>query len=226
MRVTQWIARHSFPETYRGNNREMYGRRIWSVFFERDYMAGMVTSKIPGHLLATPGFGNALARLLGEAAAINMIVGRTDTKMRVNFDDGDEVLITDGKGWPQTIIVSDPTGAFTEYKGDLMDDAPHYARSYLRRRDRLEKPQEFLEEFLAGFVKRFEEVQRDYGRRHRALRGLFAHVPKDPTGNFSYRWDCVLNRLEQADARALADRIRAVAEAPRPVIADAIEPRA
>ena len=213
MRVSQWIAQHNFPETYRGCNREMFGRRIWSVFFERDYMTGMVTSKIPGLLLKTPGYANALARLLGEAAAINIIVGRTDSTMRVNFDDGDEVLITDEKGWPQTISVSDPTGAFTEYKGELIDYAPQYARSYVKRRDRLNTPQEFLEAYLAGFVKRFEEVKKDYGRRRAALRGLFAHVPKDPTGNFSYRWDCVLNRLERSDPKALAACIRAAAEA-------------
>ena len=213
MRVSQWITQHSFPETYRGSNREMFGRRIWSVFFERDYMTGMVTSKIPGAVLKTPGYGKALAHLLGEAAAINMIVGRTDRKMRVNFDDGDEVLITDQKCWPLAITVADPTGAFTKYTSDLMEDAPDYARPYLRRRDRLDAPREFLEAYVAGFVKRFEEVQKDYGRRRVALRGLFAHVPKDPTGNFSYRWDCVLNRLERADAKALAARIRAAAEA-------------
>lgn len=213
MRVSQSITQHSFPETYRGSNRDMYGRRIWSVFFERDYMTGMVTSKIPWLLLKTPSYANALARLLGEAAAINMILGRADRKMRVVFDDGDEVLTTDLRGWPQAITVSDPTGAFTDYARDLMEVAADYARPYLHRRDHLGDPHGFLDAYLAGFIKRFDEVQKDYKRRRAALRGLFAHVPKDPTGNFSYRWDCVLNRLERSDPKAIAASIRAVADA-------------
>lgn len=212
MSVSSRIDYHSFPETYRGCRNAMYGVRIWSVFFVRDYVKGVVTSKIPAHRLREPGYGKVLGRLLGEAAAVNMIVGRASTKGRPWFDDGDEVVNLDEADWPVSITVADPTGAFSEYRGDLLHVTPAYAKPYVDRWEKLHCPSEFLEAYLEGFVKRFEEVQCDYLRRKSALQGLFAHQPKNPKGSFAYRWDCVLDRLERSDARAIAAAIRSAAE--------------
>ena len=116
---------------------------IWSPYFERDYIRGMATDKIPPQRLADAAFASRLARLLGQAAAPNMIVGRCDLQGRVVFDDGDEVVIENEAGLPVEIVVADQTGTFADYRTDLEHFAAEYAEPVNRRLPLLADPEEF-----------------------------------------------------------------------------------
>ena len=65
---------------------------IWSTYFQRDYIRGIASDKIPACRFEDPAYALQFARLLGRAAAPNMIVGRCDLNGQVLFDDGDEVV--------------------------------------------------------------------------------------------------------------------------------------
>ena len=182
---------------------------IWSPYIHRDFIEGFATDKIPPARLKNLEFSTALARLLGRAAAPNLLVGRSDAHGRVLFDDGDEVVIENSAGLPDSIIVSDPTGAFCDYQSDLSLTAIRYADPVNRRSKLVENPAEFTECYLEGFLARFREIQAEYFARRRAFDGLFKHRPSDPAGSFAWRWRQVLRRLESASGESLVERIRA-----------------
>ena len=195
-------------ETYNGINKAHHGTRLWVVYFERQYIKGCASDKIRTRRYADPEFNRRLARLLGEAAATNMIVGRTYTDKRIMFDDGDEVIVFDEQGLPDHLIVSDHTGTFTEYWYPLHVCASAYANSVNKRVAYMRNAVEFAEAFLQAFQKRFEHTQQEYQHRKRAFDNLFKHHPVDPAGSFAYRWQCILRRLSSTDASALTASIR------------------
>ena len=195
-------------ERYRGPRRDLHDAMIWSPYFERDYIRGMATDKIPPQKLADAAFAARLARLLGQAAAPNMIVGRCDLQGRVVFDDGDEVVIENEAGLPVEIVVADQMGTFVDYRTDLEHFAAEYAEPVNRRLALLADPEEFAALYVDAFVARFSKIQLEYRKRKRAFDTLFKHRPRDEAGSFAYRWECVLDRLRQADPRKLGDLTR------------------
>lgn len=195
-------------ETYSGINQAYHGTRCWVVYFERQYIQGCATDKIRPLRYANPEFNLRLARLLGEAAATNMIVGRSYSDKHAMFDDGDEVIVFDGQGLPDHLIVSDHTGTFTEYQLPLHVSASAYANSVNKRAAHMRNAKAFADLFLHSFRVRFEHVQQEYGRRTRAFDNLFKLHPVDPAGSFAYRWQCILKRLSTTDAAELTEAIR------------------
>ena len=211
-------------ERYPGPRREMQGAMIWTPYFERDYIRGMATDKIPPPKLADAAFALRLARLLGQAAAPNLIVGRCDGRGRVVFDDGDEVVITSAAGLPVEIVVADQTGTFTDYLTNLEHFADEYAEVVNRRLPLLSDPEEFAAVYVDAFVGRFSRIQLEYRKRKRAFDRLFQHRPRDEAGSFAYRWECVLDRLRRAVPQELGQLIqgRIVTAAPRRSLACAL----
>jgi hypothetical protein len=195
-------------ERYEGSRLDLQNVSIWSPYFERDYIRGMATDKIPHQRFADPAFANRLAKLLGQAAASNMIVGRCDQNGRVVFDDGDEVLIEDESGLPTEIVVADQMGTFADYCTNLEHFAAEYASSVNRRLTLLTEPQEFADLYVEEFIARFSRIQMEYRKRKRAFDTLFKHRPRDEGGSFAYRWECVLNRLGAAEPQNLGNLIR------------------
>jgi hypothetical protein len=62
----------------------------------------------------------ALARLLGQAAALITVVGRTEPPSPrgpgvVLFDDGDAVVVEGSHGLPRKVILTDHGGTFADY---------------------------------------------------------------------------------------------------------------
>lgn len=208
MNLPEKVTTGRIPETYCGKNTAYHGARYWVVYFERSYINGIATDKILPRLYADPEFNRRLARLLGEAAAVNCIVGRANNDRDVMFDDGDEVIVLDPEGLPDHLIVSDHTGAFTQYERPLNSSAKAYAGPVNRRAKHMIHPVEFAELYLVSFLKRLKRVQQDYQRRQRAFDKLFKHLPVDAAGSFAYRWQCVLARLATTDAAALTRDIR------------------
>jgi hypothetical protein len=191
-----------------------HGFMIWSPYFERDYIRGIASDKLPVYKLRNPEYAQRLATLLGRAAASNLIVGRTNLDKHVLFDDGDEVVIEDSEGLPREIIVSDQTGTFTAY-GDCFEQfAAAYAAPINRRAPDLLDLNAFADAYLDAFVAKFLEIQQAYRDRRGAFDTLFKHQPLDPNGNFAFRWQAVLRRLDGADPLAL----RALVEKHRPFL--------
>lgn len=206
------IIARKIAERYRRPGASGDGTMIWSPYFERDYVRGMATDKIPAHRFEDQAFAMQFARLLGRAAAPNIIVGRFDKDLeRVLFDDGDEVAVEDERGKLVKIVVADHTGSFTNYDEKLKVMAPDYAGPITRRLENLADPERFTEVYLDAFIQRFSAIQREYHRRRRAFNTLFNDRSWDSAGGFAYRWEHVLRRLEETDPREIARIIREVA---------------
>jgi hypothetical protein len=209
MNLPSRVTIRRFSESYRGPREDLVGQSIRTVYSERDYIPGMATDKVPSWKYAQEDYARILARLLGRAAASNIIVGRTyDEGATVIFDDGDEVVVEGVDGLPTGVLVGDHSGAFGEWRQALQEAAKAYARPVNDRAALVPNPREFAELYLAGFAEWFGHVQGDYRKRRRAFDNLFRHCRYDPKGSFAYRWQCVLQRLDATDGEALVRAIR------------------
>lgn len=203
------VVMRRLTENYHGKNQAYEGRLVHTTYFEREYVSGIATDKLPLDRLARPEYALKLAALLGRAAASSMIVGRAlDQGKRPVFDDGDEVVREGPDGLPQEIMLGDHSGAFGEYEYSLDGFAAHYARPVNAREKVLPLPREFARAYLAAFREQFLHVQGDYRKRRRAFDALFKHCKYHKGGSFAFRWECVLRRLDQTEADQLLDAIR------------------
>jgi hypothetical protein len=207
MNLPPRITARKISETYCGKAARYRGTPIWSPYFQRDYIRGIATDKMPACRFASESFAMRFAHLLGRAAAANLIVGRCELNRSVVFDDGDEVVVEDPDGMPSDIIVADHTGTFVDYEPDLMRFAEEYARPVKCRLPMVPHPQLFAGLYVDAVVQRLTSIQGDYRKRRRAFHSLFRHRPHAP-GTFAHRWERVLERLDQTDPRALGDAIR------------------
>ncbi len=197
-------------ERYSGTRTEFQNQMIWATYFERDYTQGIATDKLPTYKYADEAFTIRLGRLLGKAAASNMIVGRAHEEGgKAIFDDGDEVVVEDADGLPRELIVTDPSGAFADFRHSLIEFAREYSRPVNIRVDRAANPSAFAQAYIDALYVWFCHVQGDYRKRRRAFDTLFKHRPCDPAGSFAYRWECTLRRLDETDSIALIEAIRA-----------------
>jgi hypothetical protein len=207
MNLCRRLFMRRLNESYQGNNPSFHGHAIRTTYFEREYVPGMATDKLPLDRYSRPGYAARLAPLLGRAAASSIIVGRSFDSARAAFDDGDEVICEDEDGLPAKILLGDHSGAFTEYTVPLETFAANYAQPVNRREKLVPDPQEFARAYLAAFREQFCHIQGDYRKRRPAFDHLFKHCKYDPAGSFAYRWECVLRRLDQTDADALTEAI-------------------
>ncbi|NUQ66474.1 MAG: hypothetical protein HUU20_28770 [Pirellulales bacterium] len=208
MNLPSRVTARKISERYQGAQTGCNGITIWSPYFERDYIHGIATDKTPQHKFQSDRYAFEFARLLGAAAAPNLIVGRCDLAMRVLFDDGDEVIVEDAAGMPRELVVADQTGTFCDYLRDLQAVAQEYAVPVNRRLELVSDREGFARIYLTAFLKRFSNIQREYRKRRRAFDTLFKHRRRDEAGSFAYRWEKVLERLDRADPREIQERIR------------------
>ena len=208
MKLPTKVTTGRIYETYNGINAAYRGMRCSVVYFERQYVRGYATDKLQVRLYVNQDFNRKLARLLGEDAATNIIVGRAYIDKRVMFDDGDEVIVLDAQGLPDHLVVSDHTGTFADYQTPLLSNVGAYAAPVNRRTPFMRNAVEFAEIYLESFLNRLTRTQQEYRRRRRAFDNLFKHQPVDPAGNFAYRWQCILKRLDVTDPHALTAVIR------------------
>ncbi len=206
MNLSPRMTTRKIGEHYQGARYD--GQPIWSTYFERDYLPGLASDKIPGNRFIQPVYSIKFAELLGKAAASNLIVGRMNLRNAVMFDDGDEVIMEGSNGLPAELIVSDHTGTFTDYFSPLETFAPAYAAPLIRRMPHFTAPQEVVEAYLSAFVTRVSHIQQDYRLRKRAFDTLFKHLPRDEAGSFAYRWERVLDRLNRTNPVNLEKAIR------------------
>ena len=197
MNLPPRVATRKISEHYRGARYD--GQLIWSTYFERDYLPGLASDKIPRSRFLNRNYALRFAELLGKAAASNLIVGRMNLQNTVLFDDGDEVILENTSGLPAELIVSDHTGAFTDYFSPLETFAKAYATPMLRRIAFFPDPQAVMEAYLAALVERFSHTQQEYRLRKRAFDMLFKHRTRDERGSFAYRWERILDRLNHTN---------------------------
>lgn len=202
------VTARKIAEKYIGPRTGSEGITIWSAYFERAYIRGIATDKMPHHRFVNEAFAMKFARLMGMAAAANIIVGRCDIEGNVLFDDGDEVVVEDASGMPVEIVVADQTGTFGSYAEELSFVAAAYAGPINRRVDWLSNPAEFARVYLDAFVERFFTIQHLYRSRKAGFHKLFRNRRYDKGGSFAYRWEQILNRLDRTDPRELTEVIR------------------
>jgi hypothetical protein len=209
MNLLSHVIMRRVSEIYKGRAAGYRGQLIRTTYFERDYLGGIASDKVPMEKLVRADYALRLASLLGRAAAPSIIVGRAlyEGTWPV-FDDGDEVIREGEDGLPAELLVSDHSGAFGEYARPLDTFAEHYARPVNTRAKLLSNGARFATAYLAGFRERFLHIQEDYRKRRRAFDTLFKHCKYDPAGSFAYRWEKVLRRLDQTDADLLVQAIR------------------
>jgi hypothetical protein len=207
MNLPQRITTRKIPERYHGSRPEYDGQMIWLTYFERDYLRGLATDKIPRIRFQSPAYAIKFAELLGRAAAPNIIVGRMNLESQVLFDDGDEVLLETESGMPQAIVVADHTGTFVDYTSELDQHAEGYAQPINQRLPYMPYPRDAVAMYLGSLIDRFIQIQQDYRKRRRAFDTLFKQRRRDEKGSFAYRWERVLERLDRTDPTVLADCI-------------------
>ena len=208
MNLSRRAVMRRLNEIYLGSNQRYRGQVIRTTYFERDYVPGIATDKLPMARYERPGYATIIAAMLGRAAASSMIVGRSLEDARPAFDDGDEVVLEGADGLPLEILVADHSGAFTEYALPLESFAADYARPVNRRDKIVPNAVEFAQAYVDAFGEHFAHVQGDYRKRRGAFDHLFTHRKYDTGGSFAYRWESVLHRLDHTDAQAITAALR------------------
>jgi hypothetical protein len=208
MNLAPRVTARKFREIYHGHHPHYHGTRVWTPYFERDYIRGRATDKIPRARFECPTYAQRFAALLGQAAAPNIIVGRWAEEDHVVFDDGDEILIEDQNEQPLDIIVADITGSFGNYTTDLLTLAKAHAAPVNSRRNFVEDLPKFAETYVNAVGTRFREIQDEYLARQHAFDKLFRNQLIDEGGSFAYRWQETLRRLRETDPDELQEAIR------------------
>ena len=214
MHLPHQVHMRRLTEEYTGSRKEFKGRFFPVIYFERDFILGIPTHRIPERKLAETRYALGVARLLGKAAAANLIVGRCleqqDGKpIACIFDTGNELIIEGSDGLPLEIIVVGHSGAFVAWRQpNLMVFADAYAAPINRRVHLVPDPRAFAETYTTALQQEMLHIQTEYEKQRSAFDGLFKHLPRNEHGNFAHRWDCVLKRLREADVASIIKEIR------------------
>lgn len=202
-------------EIYRGCRSEYREVRIPVIYFEREYLPGIPSNRISARKLEDPRYAEQLARLLGKAAAPNLVVGRTleplaeDVPGEPLFDNGDEIVVDGSDGLPRSLVLVDHSGAFADWRTPtLLPFAQSYAGPANRRLDMVADPRTFADQYLAAFRDELQRIRADYTARRAAFDGLFKHLPVDPKGSLAWRWSRILVRLETTDLEEVVAEVR------------------
>ena len=212
MNLPRRLGYGHFTEKYRGGN-QYNGVAVRTGYFIRSYVPGVASDKIPSAKFRNPAFALRFAELMGEAAAVDMIVGRRSSQTREMLFDGNyEVLRMGDDGLPAEVRVTDHAGSFTDYESPLEALAPDYAQPVVRRRRFVANYEAFAAAYAGGFRRRLGQIQEAYRSRRKAFDSLFADRPYDTNGSGAYRWSRALLRLDACDP----DRVTAALSAAMP----------
>ena len=199
-------------EKYHGLN-QYNGTPVRAYYYARGYVTGVASDKVPPERFRNPAFALAFAYLMGEAAALDMIVGRAATETGESmFDRNFEVLQPGEDGLPTRIVVTDHAGSFVKYKESFDELVGPYANVVRRRRAFVGDFAAFAKGYVTGFERKLAATQAAYRARRSSFDNLFVHRPYDVAGSGAYRWARVLARLDACDPAAVADQLRKAIE--------------
>ena len=208
MSLPRHVGSGQFTEKYTGQN-QYYGTTVRAYYYVRQYVHGIASDKVPVERFHNPAFALKFAELMGEAAALDLVVGRRATETNEPlFDKNYEVLQIGPKGLPVRLIVTDHAGSFVDYKTPLDEGVAPYADVVRRREKYVTDFADFAKTYVTAFGRRLAEVQRIYRERRTAFDDLFAGRPYDQAGSGAYRWACVLKRLDACDPIAVATALK------------------
>ena len=205
MNLPKRLGYGHFTEKYRGMN-QYNGVAVRTAYFFRAYVPGIASDKVPLQRYHNPAWAQKFAFLMGQAAAIDLIVGRRSSVTKeLLFDQNYEVLRLGEDGMPEEIRVTDHAGSFVNYEQDFTEYAAQYAGFALRRKDLVAGDYRlFVEAYVEGFRRRLGEVRAAYLARQVAFDELFSDRPYDTNGSGAYRWACALRRLAGCDVERVA----------------------
>ena len=213
MNLPPHIGFGQFTEPYNGDN-QYRGTTVRAAYFARAYVHGTASDKIPPAKFRNPAFALRFAQLMGEAAAVDMIVGRRSTETKENlFDKNYEVVQIGSDGLPSRLVVTDHGGSFVNYLHTFEDSVAPYANVVLRRARFVPDFAAFAAAYVAAFRRSLAGVQEKYRAHRKAFDCLFVNRPFDVAGSGAYRWAKTLERLDACDPDFVADRLRAVIDA-------------
>ena len=187
-----------------------------SEFFERPYIKGIATDKIPLAYYGDERFVLRYVSLLGKAAARNLVVGRAhEATGHVFFDDGDEVLRLSPEGEPEEIVVADMTGSFADCRRPLEEAMSFYkehARALRKKMREQGLPEEKVQQAVSSYVQAFreeltriEEFVREQGE---GFCDCF-RFREGKEGDICGRWCLAVNRARDCDPERLAAILKA-----------------
>ena len=185
-----------------------------AYYYVRQYVQGVASDKVPVDRFRNPAFALKFAELMGEAAALDLVVGRRTTETNEPiFDRNYEVLQIGPKGLPVRLVVTDHAGSFVDYSTPLEQGVAPYAEVVRRRERFVTDYGEFAKTYVAAFERRIAAVQAAYRERRAAFDDLFAGRPYDQAGSGAYRWSCVLKRLDACDPKVVATALKLAIQA-------------
>jgi hypothetical protein len=185
---------------------------IPAFFFERQYIAGIATDKVPISCYKNPNFIKSLSGLLGETAAFSLVVGRSSPSTgKIFYDDGDEVIQLNSRSMPTRLIIIETTGSFTDWTTPLLAMLP---QCLIRFRAHLDKALESgaPPHTIKTSVALFAEALCDKLSETRAIalfptiRSLFDDRPSEQ-GGIRDRWQGIIHRLDTTDVKELRNYI-------------------
>ena len=213
MNLPRHVGFGQFTEKYTGKN-QYFGTTVRAYYYVRQYVQGVASDKVPVDRFHNPAFALKFAELMGEAAALDLVVGRRTTETNEPiFDKNYEVLQIGPKGLPVRLVVTDHAGSFVDYQTPLAQGVAPYADVVRRRERYVSDFAEFAKTYVTAFERRLSAVQQTYRDRKVAFDDLFAGRPYDQAGSGAYRWACVLKRLAECDPAAVAAALRRAIQA-------------
>ena len=192
---------------------------IPSFFFERQYIAGIVTDKIPISCYRNPNFIESLSGLLGETAAFSLTLGRSSPRTgKIFYDDGDEVIQLDSRSVPTRLIMIETTGSFTDWTTPMPAMLPQCLarfRAHLEKAIRSDVPLQQIKRSVAVFAEalcnKLNEIKEIALDPSSDVRSLFDDRAMEQ-GGIRDRWEGIIHRLETTDVKELRDYIVSGAE--------------
>jgi hypothetical protein len=183
---------------------------IPAFFFERQYVSGVVTDKIPTSCYKNPNFIQRLSGLLGGAATFTLVLGRASPRTgKIFYDDGDEVIQFNSRSIPTRLIIIETTGSFTDWTTPVLAMLP---QCLIRFRAHLDKaleagvPRQVINRsvgiFAEALCNKLNEIKEIALAPYSNIRFLFNDRAPEQ-GGIRDRWEGIIHRLETTDLEEL-----------------------
>jgi len=181
-----------------------------TFFFDRQYIPGVVTDKIPISCYKNPNFIMSLAGLLGGAATFTLVLGRASPRTgKIFYDDGDELIQFNSRSIPVRLIIIETTGSFTDWTTPLLTLLPQCLTRFRAHLDKaLESgvPLQIIEWAVAIFAEalsdKLDAIKEIASAPSSKIRFLFSDRTPEQ-GGIRHRWEGILDRLEATDVEEL-----------------------
>jgi hypothetical protein len=188
--------------------------QVPAFFFERQYVTGVVSDKLPISCYKNPDFIENLSSLLGLAAAFTLVLGRVSFRTgKVFYDDGDELIQLDSNSIPSRLVIIETTGSFTDWTTPMHTLLPQCLSRFRVHLEKavdsgvsLEVIQRSVEIFAEALGNKIDAIKEAVSAPFSDIRSLFDDHPPGQ-GGIRDRWEGIIHRLEAVDARSLRNDV-------------------